>query len=483
MRRQEILNRMREQFALLVLEVRAGSALGQTDIHRICEDVLCPVLRIAMDLPELRNLNQSDRSNFPGIDLGDPSKGVGIQVTSRADAPKLRSSIQALIRNKVHLQYPRLYVYVLEEKQATYRVDLTEDLGGLVEFEPRDDVLDYRDVLALLKNRPIADLVHVVKVLDAELGRPAHYEAEVKAEDEALWMNLLLMDLPAELFVADLLPEARSKRGATRRSVKKHMDQIGVRFATDWTVHESQVLTFHDLSEPHTGLGRIVDQGTVTPLGAAEYFDIGDGYMGAFKDLLRRCLQQKLYHRGVQWQHLERLFIFAQTDDQHLKRRESWTGEVSASRTVFERVPKRDNEEETYHCKHLGFSPAFHRIGDEWFLSIKPEWFFSADGYRKWYFGADRVDYLKRAEKNQHVFNHVKFLVYFLTHDPPPDLFRDFTPYPHLTFNHLVKVDGGPAIDDDVWRAREDPSEQRKLLDPLGDLPLFFDADGTPRSS
>ncbi|MDE2716420.1 MAG: SMEK domain-containing protein, partial [Chloroflexota bacterium] len=133
---QETHNRIRDRLAYLSATVKGASAMGQTDIHRLSETVICPVLKIILDLPDLRNLN-SDERDFPGIDLGDPTAGVGIQVTVRANASKIRKTIRTCIRHDVYRTYPRLRVFVLTDKQSAYRLDPEADLEGKLVVDPQ----------------------------------------------------------------------------------------------------------------------------------------------------------------------------------------------------------------------------------------------------------------------------------------------------------------------------------------------------------
>ena len=473
---QEVHNRIRERMTYLSTTVRAASAMGQTDLHRLCETVICPVLKAVLQLPALRNLNATERNNFPGIDLGDAVAGVGIQVTARADAAKIRGTIRTCIRNGVHNTYRRLRFFVLTEKQRTYRLDTEDDLAGKMHFDPKVDVLDYTDVLAAASKLPMADLLAVDEALQASLGihSTVTEPTTVTAANDPGWLNLLPITFPDRLYLGETIPEARpaSRRRRTnpRAWAKKYLNDQGLRFSTDWTVYDGHVITFHDLHDRQLPLAQLVDPGTVTELVTHQYYDIDVNYRRAFKTLLRLCMQQLLYQRNVFWQHQAGLFCFGPTEDSGSRRHESWADRKSATREVYRRVPKRDKPEDTYHCKHLAFRAAFHLLDSTWYLSIKPEWFFSSNGYHPWFWGSEKIEYLKRVEKNQAVFNHVKFLSHFLQR--PPDLFGEVPVYRFLTFKPLASVLGLPSIDDDAWRSDEAEATRAELGDLDNALPL-----------
>lgn len=94
MRQQSTEMRINELFAQLVAEIRGSTALGLTDINKFCEDCLVPVLRHAFDLPRLRNLNQTERRNFPAVDLADDDAETAIQVTATPDRGKVLDTLE-----------------------------------------------------------------------------------------------------------------------------------------------------------------------------------------------------------------------------------------------------------------------------------------------------------------------------------------------------------------------------------------------------
>ncbi len=450
--------------------------MGQTDIHRLSEAVICPILKTVLHLPALRNLNTAEHENYPGIDLGDSTLGVGIQVTARADAPKIRRTIRTCIKHRIYDTYPRLLFFVLTAKQASYRLDVKEALDGRMTFDPQSDVLDYTDVLKSLAKLDRVDLLGVAEALEEDIGIRAALSPpnSVTSASESAWLNLLPLRFPSRLYLGEIIPAAQPKKGGPYRNprywAKKHLAQQRANFSADWTAYEGQIVTFHDLRRPHLPLARLVDPGTVMELATDEYHGIDDNYRRAFKTLLRFCLQQLLHKRGVFWQHKARLFCFGPRRQGDDSRVESWSASRGPTREVFKRVPKRDAPDETYHCKHLAFQASFHVFDSAWYLSIKPDWFFSSDGYRPWPWSAEKIEFLKRLEKNQAAFNHVKFLARFLRQQP--DLFGRVPADPFLTFEPLASLRGLPVLQDDAWRVGEPEKDRAKLQDPDGVLPL-----------
>ena len=302
--------------AYLSATVKGASAMGQTDIHRLSETVICPVLKIILRLPALRNLNSEERQNFPGIDLGDSVVGVGIQVTARADARKIRNTIQTCIRNRVYQKYPHLRFFVLTEKQSAYRLDFKDELPGKLRFDPHVDILDYTDVLRTASTLEVAELSAIDETLEANLRLhwPLSTPSSAVSADQPGWLNLLPVTFPSRLYLGQTIPEVRPKKGPWNRNprylARKYLVDRELKFSSDWNVYDGQVVTFHDLHQPDLPLSQLVDTGTVTDLAPEEYYGIDANYRRAFKALLRYCLQQMLYKRRVFWQHQARVFYF-----------------------------------------------------------------------------------------------------------------------------------------------------------------------------
>ena len=141
---------------------------------------------------------------------------------------------------------------------------------------------------------------------------------------------------------------------------------------------------------------------------------------------------------------------------------------------------KRDEPEKIFYCKHLAFQTQFHQLGDQWFLGIKPEWFFSYDGYKRSYYATEKIIYLKKKERNKQVFDHLRAIAYLIKYDKPSDLFVQSYRYPFLSFGNLVSLDGAPRLDDKEWLSGESKEDREKYEAEVettgdGDTPLHLD--------
>lgn len=478
--------RITELLAQLVAEVRGSTALGLTDINKFCEDCLVPVLKHAFDLSHLRNLNRSEKRNFPAVDLADDDAETAIQVTATPDRGKVMDTLTKFAAHGLHTRYRRLLVYVIIEKKERYsETGVSEALGGHIDFDINRDVLDYRDVLRALHGKSLETLDIVLQTLERQLTPSREwslgYDETLKPMKEEAFLNLLGIAFPETLYVADIVFDddgRRSrKRGGTkvnlRDRVRSLMRHRGVQFSADWTCHESQVIAFHDLSDLSLPISQIVDQGTVTELAPDEYYGADEDQERVFKSLLHNCLKQALFKKGIQWQDSEKVFIFCPTEDGQAGRQEAW-GPARTTRTVYMRTDNKKDPTKVLIHKHLAFSRQFLCLDDEWFLAIKPEWFFSYDGYKKSRFADKNITWLKKREWNKNVFTHLRFLVDFLTTEPQDDLFESKPPdpYPFLRFGSLVRLPDLPALPDGKWLLAESAEKRRRIASKQEELPF-----------
>ncbi|MEZ5573101.1 MAG: hypothetical protein R3E64_13895 [Halioglobus sp.] len=203
----------------------------------------------------------------------------------------------------------------------------------------------------------------------------------------------------------------------------------------------SRLITFHNLEESNP-FAFLIDEGTVEPPAPGDYYSIDADHERVFKSLLRFSLQHKLFKHRIKWEHNEGLFIFLPIRDPDNIRVESWTGQKKSRRMVFQRKYKNNEPEKVLSTRHFAFSVSFLTIGDEWYVSITPDWFFSfGDEYRYSHFGYKLRRGWKRMEKNRSVFDQFRFLCAWLADLDSEDLFSDDADStPPLSFETLLNL-------------------------------------------
>jgi hypothetical protein len=476
MRQQELLNEARDLLAQFVTRVKGSTAMGHTDINVISEAFLTELLREVFSLPALRNLNQEKR-NFPGLDLADDTAGVGYQVTATPELSKIKDSLQTSLDAGLHAKYPRIRIYILTEKQASYsQAAIDAVTRGRVQFDASRDVQDYRDVLRACTGLQLNQLERVVALLRNQLSRSgpasgAKGGVNLLTGVESVELNLVPIWFPNTLYIADfVLPNApagssgvsrpRRRRPLNlRQIVAKDIMNRGFDVPEDFEVHTNQVVSFHDPSAHDSLLRPYVDAGTLTPITPKGYYAAvdDDDQLNVFKSLLRRAFQRQMRQERIHWQEEKHLFFYGPVQ-KFDERMVLWKEERAAMRTVFQKKMKKNKPDEILTCKHLAFYVDFHLIEDAWYMAITPTWYFSRDGYRPDGFSAKRISWLKAQENDQQVHTHFRFICHRIREVQEGSLFDGQQSATLIQIGEAVSFPNHPFIPDQLWKPPSQPA-------------------------
>jgi hypothetical protein len=472
MQQQTLLNEVRDLLSLFVTRVKAAAALGHTDINVISESVLLDLFRIVFSLPGLRNVNH-ERKNFPGIDLADETTGIAFQVTATPDLSKVKETLQIVLQDGLQRKYPRVRIYVITEKQASYSQSSIDAVThGRMNFDASTDVLDYRDVLRMCGTLPLASLARVVEILRAQFPQ-ASLDSQSKrvglylpAGTESVELNLVPIWFPDTLYVADFVeptaaatvPASRTSRRRRNRkpanpraAVAKDILRRDFEVPEDFEINSNRLISFHDPTASGSPLVPYVDAGTLTPIRPREYYAYDEDQLRVFKSLLRRAFQRQVRPERVAWQFERHLFFYAplQGSDERVI---AWQDEKTASRTVFKRTMKNNKPDEVLTCKHLAFYVDFPLIENVWYMAITPTWYFTCDGYRPDPFGAKRISWLKGQENDQQVHTHFRFICHRIRAIQERSLFDGVEHANVIQIGDAQAFPNHPVLPDELWK-------------------------------
>ncbi|MEJ7617889.1 MAG: hypothetical protein WKF30_13225 [Pyrinomonadaceae bacterium] len=129
--------------------------------------------------------------------------------------------------------------------------------------------------------------------------RYATWACAMRETSAALWERIGKPPLPM-----------RSRGGA-----RAALEQKDLKFSADWVVRSNEITTFHNLRDEALPLAAIIDSASADPIPVRSYIQTPAGELNVdriniMKDLLRNTLRQQIHHRGIVWQHTEKLFIF-----------------------------------------------------------------------------------------------------------------------------------------------------------------------------
>ena len=473
MKHSQLLDQFREELVRLGQEVETSTAMGHFDINRICEDVFCGVFKALYGFENLRNMNQGDGRNYPGIDLADDEAGVAIQVTSDKSLEKVKDSLKTIIKHRLHKKYGRIIFYCLTRKQGSYSTTHIKKIcEKKLTFDVSSDILDFTDLAtraATVGPQSLKKAVDVLRayMLGSDVGLADEDFDPPKEPPETLSANLLGLSFPNTLWIAELLPEVLDgKRGRyQRKAVGEYVRSIEKSVPSDYEVSANKLITFRHLQDKENPFSFLVDEGTVEPFDPADYYSIDEDHDRIFKSLLRFCLQHKLHRHRVVWKFRERLFIFLPVKDDDNVRRIKWTARKKATRTVFWRKYNRKQSDKVLSTRHLGFAASFQAIDGDWYISITPEWFFSyGDDYSQSAYGDKLISGLKRMERNRSVFDQFRFLCAWLNEVDADDLFTEGSASsPQLTFGPIKELHLGRYLNEKLWEPLVAPDEDGEI--------------------
>ncbi len=495
---EKSIERIIELFAIFKHEIEDKNKAGLFDVNRLSEDVLVPILRDIFDCPYLRNLNR-EAKNYPGIDLADASTRTAFQVTSESGLEKVADTLTKVIKHQTHLLYDRIFVYILKNKANTYsKAKLQAITKGYFAFDPTHQIIDSRDLIERIQGLDYSIIKRIEETLEVHFANPSKYfvPPQVNTKSEALMLNLLPISIPNELYIAATIYDRdeviesdkrqlddEEENGRRRFTLKPWSSERAViwaalrqnqaTFSSDWVVRGRELLSFHNLRDDSLGIAKVIDTASADSIPVRTYLKNGDGsenldHLNIFKDLLRKSFQAQIKHRGIRWQHKERVFFFSSANGANV-RKESWS--KSEGRQVYKRVLNKHDRSKTLNHEHLAFDVGFDVFEGQWYLSIKPTMLYSWDGYGKSKWHKSNVAIIKKKDRNHNVLEDLCFITEILRKDQTEDLLAEDHRL-FLKLGELIQLVHSPFLDDAEWLKHEE-KEKRKALTKSVKLPLL----------
>lgn len=177
-------------------QVKSRSGLQLFDLNRYLEDFFKDILNIVYGY-KLINLNE-ERSNNPGLDLGDETAKVAFQITSTKSSDKINKTLEKAVGQVA--KYPKIYVLILQDKQGSYGA-LNPTLALPFGFTADEHILDTGDVLKKVLSLPIGLLQDLHDLVSKEVAR-VKIELEVPDKSGKYQTNIdsYIEQIPRERF-------------------------------------------------------------------------------------------------------------------------------------------------------------------------------------------------------------------------------------------------------------------------------------------
>ena len=250
--------------------------------------------------------------------------------------------------------------------------------------------------------------------------------------------------------------------------VWRKFNSMKVKVGPEWILADKQIVSFHNLQEPP--FNEICDLGTCESFYTHEWANSQDeDTKRQFVRLLNKCLEEKTRLLGLRFDRYHKYYYFRATKG--LKTRKEWyqSGQNRVSREVFKQYSKKSDPSQRAYCRHSAFKGYFVRLGDEWYVEITPTYHFTSDGYTENKFRAERLQGIKRLDRNPAVLGQLRMWADYLSR--PHDLFS--LHYSFLRFGQLATVDINASLPDDLWNNAEEEDEVENLEETDNQLELF----------
>ena len=154
-----------DQLNTLAAVVKTRSRASLTDANRILETIAARFFNALFGW-ELVNLN-TERANYPAVDLGERGRRIAIQVTNEDGSDKIQHTRSKAVEHRLGTEFDRLIVFFLLPKKPGLPKNFTQPPDG-----PTIETWDIADLLKQLQNEfNLNVLVGSAKVLDEEMGR------------------------------------------------------------------------------------------------------------------------------------------------------------------------------------------------------------------------------------------------------------------------------------------------------------------------
>ena len=154
-----------ERIAALRTEIAQSGTLGLTNINKHSENFVRRLLNLVYGY-KLKNLNQAS-TTYPGLDLGDETAGIGVQVTSEKSSDKVEDTLTKVIRYKHYNTFGKIKILMLLGKQGSYTIGI--DTSSFFNFDWKKDVIDISDVLKDIQHLNVEKMKTIYEFLESEL--------------------------------------------------------------------------------------------------------------------------------------------------------------------------------------------------------------------------------------------------------------------------------------------------------------------------
>ena len=170
--REFYLQRISEMLSKMVAKLTDENRRGINGYNKVVENIMCGLLN-RMYHYDFANTNTCGKANYPGIDLLDPVRRVGVQVTSQNTLGKVKDTLEKVQRHSECAPIAHLIMMIITFKDPTDGMRNQND-GRL--FRGAEDIWNLNKLMVELENEQMYNIESVIEIanyLEKEVGSPA----------------------------------------------------------------------------------------------------------------------------------------------------------------------------------------------------------------------------------------------------------------------------------------------------------------------
>ncbi|WP_353932867.1 SMEK domain-containing protein [Okeanomitos corallinicola TIOX110] len=172
-----------DELANIAHQVDNRCKLGLTDLNKYLEDFFKEILNRLLDF-HLENLN-NERSNAPGLDLGDALNHIAFQITSQKKSDKINDTLNTVLEHNIQ-EYNDIYILIIGYKQKSYAEK--KELWNKLNFK-KENIWDINTICKEVIDLPLDKLQSIHQYIKKEVIR-VKIELEIPNQDGEFATNI-----------------------------------------------------------------------------------------------------------------------------------------------------------------------------------------------------------------------------------------------------------------------------------------------------
>jgi len=213
----EALDKISLALGTLVHQLRVENLGGLFSKNRLSEDLFLPIFRIALRAPDLRNVN-TEKINFPYIDLADDVSSLAIQITSERRAAKVTETLSNCISAGLHKRYRRLIFLLLTDDRPAYTdksiAKWKEICRRKLRFNASSDIITLAELFPIIQGLTHENVFAVHDIISRSVIGDAFVDVEKYLSQQSRFQ--LDLEKKAAKYIPDIFVESQRTKGLAR---------------------------------------------------------------------------------------------------------------------------------------------------------------------------------------------------------------------------------------------------------------------------